>query len=74
MRFKNIIKNNLKSKMHRYREYLFHSTPTASQGDFIQSDANDLGKKPSSHGCVHLSISDSKWIYENIKYGTKVWS
>ncbi|MFT8607883.1 MAG: L,D-transpeptidase [Liquorilactobacillus ghanensis] len=53
-------------------EYLFHSTPTDAQGNYIQSDANDLGKKPSSHGCVHLSVSDSKWVYENIKYGTKV--
>lgn len=53
-------------------EFLFHSTPTDAQGHFIQSVANDLGKKPSSHGCVHLSVADAKWVYENIAYGTKV--
>lgn len=53
-------------------EYLFHSTPVDAQGHFIQSDAADLGKKPSSHGCVHLSVADAKWVYQNIKYGTKV--
>lgn len=40
-------------------------------GNLIQSDANDLGKEPSSHGCVHLSLADSKWVYKNIVYGTK---
>lgn len=53
-------------------EYLFHSTPVDAQGHYIKSDAADLGKKPSSHGCVHLSVADSKWVYENIRYGTKV--
>ena len=53
-------------------EYLFHSTPTDVNKKFIQSDAKDLGKKPSSHGCVHLSVADAKWVYENIPYGMKV--
>lgn len=53
-------------------EYLFHSTPVDTQGHFIKSDAADLGKRPSSHGCVHLSIADSKWVYKNIRYNTKV--
>ncbi|RRK09643.1 murein L,D-transpeptidase [Lactiplantibacillus garii] len=53
-------------------EYLFHSTPVDAQGHFIKSDVADLGKKPSSHGCVHLSVADAKWVYQNIKYGTKV--
>ena len=53
-------------------EYLFHSTPVDAQGHFIKSDAADLGKRPSSHGCIHLSVADSKWVYDNIKYGTKV--
>ncbi|BDZ32077.1 L,D-transpeptidase [Lactiplantibacillus sp. WILCCON 0030] len=53
-------------------EYLFHSTPVNAQGHFIKSDAADLGKKPSSHGCVHLSLADSKWLYQHIHYGTKV--
>ncbi|WP_137626523.1 L,D-transpeptidase [Lactiplantibacillus pingfangensis] len=53
-------------------EYLFHSTPVNTQKQFIKTDAADLGKKPSSHGCIHLSVADSKWIYEHIRYGTKV--
>ncbi|WEE35554.1 L,D-transpeptidase [Lactiplantibacillus paraplantarum] len=53
-------------------EYLFHSTPVDAQGHFIKSDAAKLGKQPSSHGCIHLSVADSKWVYDNIKYGTKV--
>lgn len=53
-------------------EYLFHSTPVDAQGHFIKSDAADLGKAPSSHGCVHLSVADSKWLYQHIRYGTKV--
>ena len=28
--------------------------------------------KPASHGCIRLSISDSKWIYNNIPKGSKV--
>lgn len=53
-------------------EFLFHSTPTDEQKNFIKSDAAALGKRPSSHGCVHLTVADSKWMYENIPYGTKV--
>ncbi|KRL37550.1 L,D-transpeptidase [Liquorilactobacillus uvarum] len=53
-------------------EFLFHSTPTDANGNYIKSVAADLGKKPSSHGCVHLTVADSKWMYENIPFGTKV--
>lgn len=53
-------------------EYLFHATPVNAQKHYIRSDAADLGKKPSSHGCVHLSVADAKWVYDHIKVGTKV--
>ncbi|MDH5107323.1 MULTISPECIES: L,D-transpeptidase [Lentilactobacillus] len=53
-------------------KYLFHSVPTNKNKTFVKKTIKDLGVRPSSHGCVHLSLSDSKWIYQNIKYGTKV--
>jgi lipoprotein-anchoring transpeptidase ErfK/SrfK len=52
--------------------YLFHSVPTDAQGNYLPDVAKNLGIKPSSHGCIHLSVADSKWFYENIRYGTKV--
>ena len=49
--------------------YLFHSFPY----DESQSNILDytLGT-PSSHGCIRLSVEDSKWIYDNIPSNTKV--
>lgn len=50
-------------------EYLFHS---------IIMDENKnvkdytLGKRASA-GCIRLSIADSKWVYDNITFGTTVW-
>lgn len=32
---------------------------------------NKLGRR-ASHGCVRLMVSDSKWIYDNIKKGTVI--
>lgn len=52
-------------------QYLFHSVPMNKQHQVIKSAAADLGVK-ASHGCFHLTISDAKWIYENIPTGTKV--
>lgn len=53
-------------------EYLFHTTPTDEQGTYVKSIAKTLGREPSSHGCVHLSVPDCKWIYENVPSGMKV--
>lgn len=53
-------------------ECLFHSVPTDQNGNFIESEAKELGKESNSHGCVRLSVTDSKWFYDNIKEGTKV--
>lgn len=54
-----------------YEDYYFHSVPFDSNSQIISSIANDLGHED-SHGCVHLSITDSEWIYDNIPKGTKV--
>ena len=50
-------------------QYLFHSiimNEDKSVKDYT------LGKRASA-GCIRLSIDDSKWIYDNIPYGTTVW-
>ncbi|MCF6166771.1 cell surface protein [Furfurilactobacillus rossiae] len=52
--------------------YLFHSTPTDEQKHILPGPEADLGKRPSSHGCVHLSIPDARWVYETIPTGTTV--
>lgn len=52
--------------------YLFHSVPTDVNGHYIKKEAAKLGKSTGSHGCVRLSIPDSKWVYQNVPEGTKV--
>lgn len=53
-------------------KYLFHSVPTDHSGRYIAKEAQYLGKRPSSHGCVRLSIPDAKWINQHVPSGTKV--
>lgn len=53
-------------------EYLFHSVPINRRGQYVISEAQNLGKTANSHGCVRLSVPDAKWMYQNIKQGTKV--
>lgn len=52
--------------------YLFHSVPTDARGNYIPQEAAKLGKAPSSHGCVRLSIPDAKWIFEHAQVGMAV--
>lgn len=52
-------------------EFLFHSVATDKNGNVIKSEAMKLGHK-ASHGCIRLSVPDAKWIYDHIKYNTKV--
>lgn len=52
--------------------YLFHSVPVDAQGHYVESEAQQLGKRANSHGCIRLSVPDAKWMYQNIKVGTKV--
>lgn len=57
---------------HGHGTYLFHSVPTDENNKIIKSEAQKLGKTQASHGCVRLSIPDSKWLYEKLPTGTKV--
>lgn len=50
-------------------DILFHSIPFAKDKTTILDYTMN---KPSSHGCVRLSIDDAKWIYNNIPKGSKV--
>ncbi|GAY72567.1 L,D-transpeptidase [Lentilactobacillus kosonis] len=52
--------------------YLFHTVPTDAQGNYIPSEARELGRSANSHGCVRLAIPDAKWINQNVPVGTKV--
>ncbi len=45
--------------------YLFHSVPFDNNEKIIPEEAQKLGEK-ASHGCIRLSIEDSKWLYNNI--------
>lgn len=56
---------------HDHGSYLFHSVPIDKDGHYIKSEAAKLGKQPASHGCIRLSIPDSKWMMQ-MPTGTKV--
>ena len=56
----------------KHGEYLFHSVPVNRQGQYLVSEAQSLGKTANSHGCIRLSVPDARWLYQNIKQGTKV--
>ncbi|EOU2033725.1 murein L,D-transpeptidase [Clostridium perfringens] len=49
--------------------YLFHSIPFDSDKTTISDPT--LGV-PASHGCIRLSVEDSKWLYDNVKNGSKI--
>lgn len=52
--------------------YLFHSVPTDGSGNYNVTEAKKLGKEAASHGCIRLSVPDSKWMSQNLQTGTKV--
>lgn len=52
--------------------FLFHSVPTKPDGSYNLREAAKLGKTQGSHGCIRLSVPDSKWLMENVKVGSKV--
>lgn len=56
----------------KHNVYLFHSVPTKNNGKYNVKEAEKLGVKPASHGCVRLSVPDSRWLVEKIPAGTKV--
>ncbi|EJT6475283.1 TPA: L,D-transpeptidase [Clostridium perfringens] len=49
--------------------YLFHSIPFDSDKTTVSDPT--LGV-PSSHGCIRLSVKDSKWLYDNVQNGSKI--
>lgn len=51
--------------------YLFHSVPFDKSGEIIKEEEEKLGQK-ASHGCVRVSLENSKWLYDNIPSGTEV--
>lgn len=53
--------------------YLFHSVPINKDGNYIENEAEKLGTKTGSHGCIRLSVQDAKWFYNNIPTGTPVY-
>ncbi|MGU8120922.1 L,D-transpeptidase [Clostridium perfringens] len=49
--------------------YLFHSIPFDSDKTTISDPT--LGV-PASHGCIRLSVEDSKLLYDNVQNGSKI--
>ena len=52
--------------------FLFHSVPTDSRGSYIKEEADLLGVRPSSHGCIRLTVPDARWIMQFVPTGTPV--
>ena len=52
--------------------FLFHSVPTDSSGSYIKEEADLLGVRPSSHGCIRLTAPDALWIMQSVPAGTPV--
>ena len=52
--------------------FLFHSVPTDSSGSYIKEEADLLGIRPSSHGCIRLTVPDARWIMQSVPAGTPV--
>lgn len=50
-------------------DYLFHSLPYDKDKQTVLD--TKLGT-PASHGCIRLSLEDSKWLYDNVTKSTKV--
>ena len=53
-----------------YGDYLFHSV-LYNPGSKTKIQDGRLGQNL-SHGCVRLTLTNAKWIYDNIPRGTKV--
>lgn len=51
--------------------YLFHSIPMLSETEVNETEAAKFGT-PASHGCIRLSLPDSKWFFDNIETGISV--
>lgn len=53
---------------------LFHSVWYYRNGDKSSQSVREYNKlgTTASHGCVRMTVADSKWIYDNCPIGTKV--
>jgi len=62
-----------------FSNYLIHSVPIIEiqHNNKVEQKENGNEKlklgKPVSHGCIRLSIEDSKWIYNNITQNSQVY-
>ncbi|MBK1811793.1 L,D-transpeptidase family protein [Clostridium sp. YIM B02505] len=63
------INEGAKNWVQFFGNYLFHSWPMDKNENITDYT---LGK-PVSHGCVRLSLENSKWIFNNIPGGTTVY-
>ena len=52
--------------------YLFHSVPIDHAGNYIVSEAEQLGETANSHGCIRLSVADAQWLYQHAITGMRV--
>ena len=52
-------------------DFLFHSVPCYRNKNVIPEEENKLGFK-ASHGCIRLSMDDSKWLYDTVPNQTDV--
>lgn len=52
-------------------DFLFHSVPCDRNRNVIPEEENKLGFK-ASHGCIRLSMDDSKWLYYTVPNQTDV--
>ena len=50
---------------------LFHSVTYSRPNENSGGSTRSLGRAE-SHGCVRLTVSDAKWIYDNCPRGTTV--
>ena len=48
-----------------------HSLKVSYPAKMYAAEFNKLGKK-ASHGCIRLTVKDSRWIYKNCPRGTKI--
>lgn len=54
-----------------FSDYLIHSIPVDKNGNIIEEERKKIGN-PASHGCIRISMNDSKWVYDNIPQGSEV--
>ena len=54
-----------------FSNYLIHSIPVDKNGNIIEEESKKIGN-PASHGCIRISMNDSKWVYDNIPQGSEV--